>query len=204
MKAASPTRKNVKWAEQEYQIFVTACETMIAEGHHRGKCFSKHGCERLVNLFNSSTAKNWSRTQLKNHWASMRWEHKHLHELLCSTGIEYNQRDNIIVADGDWWEQKIKKKAEYAKFRNRYVREIYLKYPLLFGQTFDSDKYAMTPTKLSQRGFDGVINSGSDNPMTRCPSSQRHETQAMKVRSHWDQVQEWISLVVTVEKNGKD
>ncbi|KAL2540247.1 Uncharacterized protein Adt_01225 [Abeliophyllum distichum] len=54
-------------------------------------------------------------------------------------------------------------KAEYAKFRNRDVREIYHRYPILFGQAFDSDKYSMTPTKLSQRRFDVVINSGSDS-----------------------------------------
>ncbi|KAL2527182.1 L10-interacting MYB domain-containing protein [Abeliophyllum distichum] len=169
VKPASPARKNAKWAEQEHQIFVTACESVIAEGHRRGKCFRKHSWDRLVNLFNSTAAKNWSRTQLKNHWDSMRREHKHLHELLRCTGIEYNQRDNVIAADDDWWERKIKEKAEYAKFRNHDVREIYHRYPILFGQAFDSDKYSMTPTKLSQRGFDGVINSGSDSPHDTLP-----------------------------------
>ncbi|KAL2513440.1 L10-interacting MYB domain-containing protein-like [Abeliophyllum distichum] len=143
MKPSSPARKNAKWVEREHEIFVTACEMVIAEGHHRGKCFSKHDWDRLVNLFDS-------RTQLKNHWDSMKREHKHLHELLRCTGIEYNQRDN--------------EKAEYAKFRNRDVHKIYHRYPILFGQAFDSDKYSMTPTKLSQRRFDRVINSGSDSP----------------------------------------
>ncbi|KAL2500748.1 uncharacterized protein Fot_34596 [Forsythia ovata] len=63
----------------------------------------------------------------------------------------------------------MEEKAEYAKFRNRDVREIYHRYPQLFGQAFDSDKYTMTPTKLSQRGFDGVINSGSDSPHDTLP-----------------------------------
>ncbi|KAL2481264.1 L10-interacting MYB domain-containing protein [Abeliophyllum distichum] len=190
VKPASPARKNAKWAERKQQIFVTACESVITEGHRREKCFSKHGWDRLVNLFNSTAAKNWSRTQLKNHWDSMRREHKHLHELLRCTGIEYvgirscpatsyailfsfqyeyNQRDNVIAADDDWWERKIKEKAKYAKFRNRDVREIYHRYPILFGQAFDSDKYSMMPTKLSQRGFDGVINSGSDSPHDTLP-----------------------------------
>ncbi|KAL2533257.1 Uncharacterized protein Adt_06608 [Abeliophyllum distichum] len=103
MKPASPARKNAKWVEREHEIFVTACEMVIAEGHHRGKCFSKHDWDRL-------------------------------------------------------------EKAEYAKFRNRDVHKIYHRYPILFGQAFDSDKYSMTPTKLSQRRFDRVINSGGDSP----------------------------------------
>ncbi|KAL2511355.1 putative harbinger transposase-derived nuclease [Abeliophyllum distichum] len=81
VKPVSPAKKNAKWAKREHQIFLTACETVIAEGHRRGKCFSKHGWERLVNLFNNSAAKSWRR------------------------------------------------KAEYAKFRNRDVREIYHRYP---------------------------------------------------------------------------
>ncbi|KAL2508273.1 uncharacterized protein Fot_31920 [Forsythia ovata] len=69
--------------------------------------------------------------------------------------------------DGAVW--TVAEKAEYAKFRNRHVREIYHRYPLLFGQALDSDKYAMTPTKLSQRGFDGVISNGSDSPHDTLP-----------------------------------
>ncbi|KAL2542373.1 L10-interacting MYB domain-containing protein-like [Abeliophyllum distichum] len=57
-------------------------------------------------MFKSSAAKNWSRTQLKNHWDSIRREHKHLHELLHCTDIEYNQRDNFIVADDDWFRKR--------------------------------------------------------------------------------------------------
>ncbi|KAL2487219.1 L10-interacting MYB domain-containing protein-like [Abeliophyllum distichum] len=143
VKPASPTRKNAKWAERKHQIFLTVCEAVIVESHRMGKCFSKQGWERLVNLINTFAAKRWSRIQHKNHWDSMRREHKHLHELLCITGLEYNQRDNVIVADDDWWEQKIK--------------------------AFDLDKYAMTPTKLSQRRFEGVINSGNDSPYDTLP-----------------------------------
>ncbi|KAL2508015.1 hypothetical protein Fot_31662 [Forsythia ovata] len=58
VKPASPARKNAKWVEQEHQIFLTACKTVIAEGHHKRKCSSKHDWERLVHLFNTSAAKS--------------------------------------------------------------------------------------------------------------------------------------------------
>ncbi|KAL2505045.1 L10-interacting MYB domain-containing protein-like [Abeliophyllum distichum] len=195
VKVASPTKKNTKWAEREHQIFVTACETVIAEGHRRRMCFSKHGWERLVNLFNGSAAKNWSRTQLKNHWDSIRREHKQLHELLRCTGIEYNQRDNIIVADDDWWEQKIKicfiqncngpylldsdfcsnslvmllGKRQSTPNSETVMCVKYTTGTPIVWTGFHSDKYAMTPTKLLQCGFDGVINSGSESPHDTLP-----------------------------------
>ncbi|KAL2515313.1 Uncharacterized protein Fot_29284 [Forsythia ovata] len=62
----------------------------------------------------------------------------------------------------------VTEKAKYAKFRNCDVREIYHMYLSLFGHAFDSDKYVMTPTKLSQCGIDGVI-SGSDSPHDTLP-----------------------------------
>ncbi|KAL2485787.1 Myb DNA-bind 3 domain-containing protein [Abeliophyllum distichum] len=92
VKPTSPVRKNAKWAEQEHQIFLTACETVITKGHRKEKCFRKYDWERLVNLFNSSTAKNWSHSQLKNHSDSMKRKHNHL--------------DNVIVADDEWWSEK--------------------------------------------------------------------------------------------------
>ncbi|KAL2488463.1 L10-interacting MYB domain-containing protein-like [Forsythia ovata] len=65
--------------------------------------------------------------------------------------------------------ETVQEKAEYAKFKNRDVHEIYHRYLSFFGQAFDSDKYAITPTKLSQRGIDGVINSSSDSPHDTLP-----------------------------------
>ncbi|KAL2542879.1 Uncharacterized protein Adt_03857 [Abeliophyllum distichum] len=149
VKPALPARKNGKWTEREHQIFVTACKTVIVEGHRRGKCFSKHN--------------------------------------FCS--------NSFVMLLG--FVMMRLEKAEYTKFRNCDVCEIYHRYPLLFGQAFDLDKYAMTPTKLLQCGFDGVINSGSDSLHGMLPP-------VMKVRLNWDQVREWISLVVTVERSGKD
>ncbi|KAL2489113.1 Uncharacterized protein Fot_42405 [Forsythia ovata] len=67
------------------------------------------------------------------------------------------------------WVRDDEEKAKYAKFKNRDVHEIYHRYTQLFGQVFDSDKYAMMPTKLSQRGFDEFINSGSDSPHDTLP-----------------------------------
>ncbi|KAL2543049.1 Uncharacterized protein Adt_04027 [Abeliophyllum distichum] len=63
----------------------------------------------------------------------------------------------------------VQEKAEYAKFRNCDVYKIYHRYLSLFGQAFDLDKYIMTPTKLSQRGIDGVINSGNDSSHDTLP-----------------------------------
>ncbi|CAA2974817.1 Hypothetical predicted protein [Olea europaea subsp. europaea] len=66
-------------------------------------------------------------------------------------------------------EQKIKENPRYGKFKDNDNTEIYHKYSRLFGGSCDSMKYALTPTKLSQRGFDLGANSNSDDPNDTLP-----------------------------------
>ncbi|KAL2461877.1 Uncharacterized protein Adt_45297 [Abeliophyllum distichum] len=43
---------------------------------------------------------------------------------------------------------------DFVKFRGRDCGEIFHKYSQLFGNAYDSEKYAVSPTKLSKKGFD--------------------------------------------------
>ncbi|KAL2527489.1 Myb DNA-bind 3 domain-containing protein [Abeliophyllum distichum] len=105
-------------------------------------------------MFNHKAGKDWKCSQLKNHWFNMRRDYLLLHEIIRSTGIEYDHQNNTIVADDWWWERKIQSNKEFAKFRGRDCGEIFHKYSQLFGDAYDSEKYALSPTKLSKKGFD--------------------------------------------------
>ncbi|KAL2481175.1 L10-interacting MYB domain-containing protein-like [Abeliophyllum distichum] len=120
----------------------------------KGSVSPRSGWQQLVSMFNTEAGKDWNRVQLKNHWFSMRREYQLLHELLRCTGIEYDHQTNIIVADDWWWERKIQANMEFVKFRGRDCGEIFHKYSQLFGDAYDSEKYAVSPTKLSKKGFD--------------------------------------------------
>ncbi|KAL2541230.1 L10-interacting MYB domain-containing protein [Abeliophyllum distichum] len=147
-------RRPAKWDDDIHRIFVNCCELLIAQGYRQGKCFNKSGWQQLVSMFNTKAGKDWNRVQLKNHWFSMRKEYQLLHELLRCTGIEYDHQTNIIVADDWWWERKIQANKEFEKFRGRDCGEIFHKYSQLFDDAYDSEKYAVSPTKLSKKGFD--------------------------------------------------
>ncbi|KAL2479430.1 Myb DNA-bind 3 domain-containing protein [Abeliophyllum distichum] len=105
-------------------------------------------------MFNTKAEKDWKCSQLKNHLLNMRREYLLLHEILRSTGIEYDYQNHTIVADDWWWERKIYSNKEFAKFRGRDCGEIFHKYSQLFGDAYDSEKFALSPTKLSKKGFD--------------------------------------------------
>ncbi|CAA2979584.1 Hypothetical predicted protein [Olea europaea subsp. europaea] len=118
-------RKCAKWDPQEHLIFISVVEYITAKGHRRGKCFMIAGWERIRELFNKRAGKDWTFTQLKNHWGVMRTDHKLLME-----------------------------NPKYSKFRYNDNSKIFHTYGKLFGATQESTKYALTPTKLSQHGLD--------------------------------------------------
>ncbi|CAI9767999.1 unnamed protein product [Fraxinus pennsylvanica] len=66
--ALGVVRKTARWNQLEHKAFIDTCELVIAEGHRRGKCFSSKGWQRISDLFNSSTGKDWTTTQMKNYW----------------------------------------------------------------------------------------------------------------------------------------
>ncbi|CAA2993650.1 Hypothetical predicted protein [Olea europaea subsp. europaea] len=133
-------RKCARWEPREQKIFMSAAEHVTAEGHRRGKCFSSTG------------------------------DHKLLFELLQSTGIACGlSTGGRVNAPEWWWTQKIMENPRYGKFKDNDNTEIYHKYSRLFGGSCDSMKYALTPTKLSQRGFALGGNSDFDDPHDTLP-----------------------------------
>ncbi|CAI9784885.1 unnamed protein product [Fraxinus pennsylvanica] len=59
-------------------------------------------------MFNASTGKDWTTSQMMNYWNKLRTEHKDMFELLQGTGIEYRSSAGRIHAPDHWWETKIK------------------------------------------------------------------------------------------------
>ncbi|XP_022881039.1 L10-interacting MYB domain-containing protein-like [Olea europaea var. sylvestris] len=107
------SRRNVRWKPAERMTFIAACETAIAEGYRHGRCFTKQGWEHVVALFNSSSGYNWTKQQLRNHWATMRRDHKRLRELLSCNGVVYDLPTGHIVASEEWWTRKIRVRRQF-------------------------------------------------------------------------------------------
>ncbi|CAA2991324.1 Hypothetical predicted protein [Olea europaea subsp. europaea] len=102
------SRRNAKWKQVERMTFIAACEATIVENHWHGRCFTKHGWDNVVTLFNSSSDYDWSKQQLRNHWDTMRRDHKRLSELLSCNGVKYDPSTGRVVASKEWWTRKIR------------------------------------------------------------------------------------------------
>lgn len=67
----------------------------------------------------------------------------------------------------------IQENPKYAKYRNFNCSEIYDTHEKLFDDTGDSMKYAFSPSKLSQRGFDLGTIVKERTEATSCQSTRR-------------------------------
>ncbi|XP_022861518.1 L10-interacting MYB domain-containing protein-like [Olea europaea var. sylvestris] len=115
----SGPRKHAQWINYETNIFVAACETLIVDGHQNGKCFTKYEWQTLVHLFNTNSGNNWSKQQLKNRWDALCLKHKRFEELINSSGVAYDTSTGLISVSTEWWDQKIKEKKEYKKYKDK-------------------------------------------------------------------------------------
>ncbi|XP_022871912.1 uncharacterized protein LOC111391009 [Olea europaea var. sylvestris] len=135
------------------QTFIAACEAAIAEGHRSRRCFTKQGWARISMLFNSATGHNWTKQQLCNHWDVMRRTYRRLSNLLMGSGVEYNASIDRVITSEEWWNRKIRENKDYKEFKDKDMSEIYIHYRPLFDDSYDGEKYAVTPTKLCRTGF---------------------------------------------------
>ncbi|CAA2955146.1 Hypothetical predicted protein [Olea europaea subsp. europaea] len=162
-------RKTARWDPTEHRIFIDVCKIVIVERHQSSKCFSTTGWLCIYELFNSTAGKDWTVSQLKNYWGKLRTDHKHFFELLKSSGIQYQSKIDRIIGLEHWWEAKIKENRKYAKYKNMNCSEIYDTYGKLFCDAGDSTKYALSPSKLSQRGFDLGTDNDKDDGGDKLP-----------------------------------
>ncbi|CAA3023438.1 Hypothetical predicted protein [Olea europaea subsp. europaea] len=69
-------------------------------------------------------------------------------ELINSSGIAYDTSTGLISASVEWWDRKMKRK----EYKDKDCRELY-QYKILFGDVFNCDKYAVTPSQACRIGF---------------------------------------------------
>ncbi|XP_022855489.1 L10-interacting MYB domain-containing protein-like [Olea europaea var. sylvestris] len=167
-------KRNGRWKPTERMTFIAACKPAIVEGHRHGRCFMKHGWERIIALFNSSSGHNWTKQQLRNHWDAMRREWKRLFDFM-SIGIEYDPSTRrVVVTRGvvvseEWWAIKFWENKDFKDFKDKDVSKIYIRYHQLFGESYNDDKYAMTPMKLCRTGFNLFEDGAAEDHLDAIP-----------------------------------
>ncbi|XP_019239273.1 PREDICTED: uncharacterized protein At2g29880-like [Nicotiana attenuata] len=141
-------RHNAKWDEYAHIKFIELCEQEVRKGNRPNTYLSKDGWKNMVNEFNKKTGREYTRKQMKNHWDHMKAEWTLFKQLMRGeTGLGWDPTRKTIIADDDWWEQKIKENSKYKKFRNKDLSLIWFRYDALFTDIIATGERACAATQ---------------------------------------------------------
>ncbi|CAL9001197.1 unnamed protein product [Prunus brigantina] len=127
------------------------CIKEVDFGRRPGTHFKKEGWKTLRVNFNKETGNthnNYDKGQLKNKWDALKIEWKLWKELIGKeTSLGWNSSKGTIDASDEWWNNKIKINAEYAKFLKKSINpDMEEKQDRMFINTTATGKHAWAPS----------------------------------------------------------
>ncbi|KAF3624026.1 hypothetical protein FXO38_30460, partial [Capsicum annuum] len=126
-------RSNAKWDYDAHIAFIEVCEREIRKGNRPNTHLNKDGWKNLGDAFYNRMGRKYTKTQLKNKWDNMKQDWAFYNQLMReNTGLGWDATKNTIIADDDWWNQKIKVDHRYRRFRNMVLSLIRYRYDALF------------------------------------------------------------------------
>ncbi|KAK4275376.1 hypothetical protein QN277_018468 [Acacia crassicarpa] len=107
-----------EWDVETTKIFIDLCVDQIYKKQRLGSSFTRDGWKQIVPKFNETTGKGYTKKQLKNRLDSLKAQWTAWEKLFSKeTGIAIDYVKNVVVADDEWWERKIKENKAYGKYR---------------------------------------------------------------------------------------
>ncbi|XP_019257610.1 PREDICTED: uncharacterized protein LOC109235812 [Nicotiana attenuata] len=111
----------------------------------------------------------YNKKQLKNHWDYMKAEWTLFKQLMKGeTCLGWDATKNTIIADDDWWDQKIKENARYKKFRNKDLSLIWFCYDTLFADVVATGERARAANPEQSSGIGLNLDEEGINDIDGC------------------------------------
>lgn len=96
------------WDAWATKIFCEICRDEVLAGNRPNAALNATGYKNLQEKFNAKTNRNYDRTKLKNRWDTLKREYSLWIELKKNaTGLGWDVQNGTIVADDEWWTEKI-------------------------------------------------------------------------------------------------
>ncbi|XP_010273674.1 PREDICTED: L10-interacting MYB domain-containing protein-like [Nelumbo nucifera] len=177
-----PRKRVVKanWTDDHHRFFVDVCVKEVMKQNRPTTYLNNEGYINLMNAFRKKFGVEWDRKCFKNKWENLRKDWTTWCRLLKdSSGHEWDNEKNTIIASNDWWESHLQVNPNAAKFRFaglKFAKE----YEIMFGDTLTTGACAPTgviPEALAQLSQ----NQESSEPD---PNSQTEQDQTEESAEH--------------------
>ncbi|KAH7852781.1 hypothetical protein Vadar_029129 [Vaccinium darrowii] len=120
-KNASSVGMKAQWDQLSKECLIHACvEELGGAAYKTGTVLTKVGWVNVVKKFNERTGKQYDRVQLKNQWGVLKKDWQLWQNLvLGETGLGRDPDTGAITASDDWWDLKLMRYPDCAKFREK-------------------------------------------------------------------------------------
>ncbi|KAL7174556.1 hypothetical protein ACSBR2_033740 [Camellia fascicularis] len=134
------------WDTKSTEIFVKLCMEQVKAGHTPGTHLDRVSWEAVINKFKIATGKSYVHIQLKNRWDTLKNEWGLWKNLLRGeTGLGLDPLTRAIIASDDWWNLKLQRYHDAAKFREKPLT-LADDMDILFSDVFATGEWAYTPS----------------------------------------------------------
>lgn len=134
------------WDPKSNEIFIRLCVEQVKQGNRPGTHLNKVGWDSVIKMFESATGKIYSRIQLKNRWDVLKREWGLWNSLLRgASGLGKDPATGVITASDEWWNNKLQRYPDAAKFREKplqFAEEL----DTLFNDVAATGEFAYTPS----------------------------------------------------------
>lgn len=96
------------WDAFASKVLCEICRDEVLAGNRPTAALSPLGYKNLEEKFLAQTGRHYDRTKLKNRWDTLKTQYNLWKELKhAATGLGFDVTEGLIVADDDWWKEKI-------------------------------------------------------------------------------------------------
>ncbi|XP_062080012.1 L10-interacting MYB domain-containing protein-like [Humulus lupulus] len=137
------------WDPPTHEKWIDLAVEEVRAGNRNGSHLSKLGWKNFIEKFNLATKRNYDRKQMKNHWDNVKKEWQLWDSLLKGeTGLGWDIQRQTVDAPDEWWDAKLQKYPDAAKFRVRGLEHSF-KLDELFRDVTATGARAWAPTSGS-------------------------------------------------------
>jgi len=120
-KNLSSAGTKAQWDRPSKECFIHTCaEELGGASYKRGTQLTKVGWANIVKKFNERMGKHYDKVQLKNQWDVLKIDWELWQNLVFGeSGLVWDPNTGAIAASDDWWDLKLMRYPECAKFREK-------------------------------------------------------------------------------------
>ncbi|XP_062074957.1 L10-interacting MYB domain-containing protein-like [Humulus lupulus] len=145
------------WDPPTHEKWIDLAVEQVRAGNRNGSHLSKLGWKIIIEKFNLATKRNYDRKQMKNHWDNVKKEWQLWDSLLRGeTGLGWDIQRQTVDAPDEWWDAKLRKYLDAAKFRVRGLEHSF-KLDELYRDVTATGARAWAPTSGSLCSVQEVI-----------------------------------------------